>query len=648
MTTTLDRPGTTGPQASTPRPHRVAEWLRVRRTSLLVAAPLVLLTGLMRWIGLTTAPQRIDDEGTYVAQAYAASHFGELSHYTYWYDHPPLGWLQISAYTALTGAFDRAPNAVAAGREFMVLAAAVSAALLWLLARRLGVSRFGAGAAVAVMALSPLALQFQRTVYLDNVATPWVLGAFVLALSPQRRLLATAGAAVAFAVAVLSKETYLLLLPVLVWLVWRNVDRSTRRYVLAVAASVFVLAGLSYVLLSVLKGELVPGAGRVSLLDGVRFQLVGRESSGSLFDPASLSRRNTGIWLALDTAFPVAALVAAVAALWSTRLRPVAAGFLFLLLVVLRPGYLPVPYVIAMIPLGALLVGGVLDIAVRRARRPRARRVAVPVLVAAVLGVATAAPAWAGQWRGLLVADLDAPVRQAEEWVRGNVPVDDRVVVDDALWVDLVRAGRAREDVVWYYKVDTDPAVVALAPGGWRDYDWVVSTNSLRTFPDGFPVVEQAMRSATAVATFGTGRDRVDILRVDKRGPEVLARQTAADRDARLRFGRALAANPGLALGDPARRLLLDGQVDARLLGTIATALTSGPVAVTDFPGVAGEDIAGQPRRQALFTGTRLAGFYRDQQPPYRPASTTEGPDGLAVSYPPTAPPGLLGELTAP
>ena len=37
------------------------------------------------------SPMPFDDEGTYVSQAWALATHGELSHYTYWYDHPPLG-----------------------------------------------------------------------------------------------------------------------------------------------------------------------------------------------------------------------------------------------------------------------------------------------------------------------------------------------------------------------------------------------------------------------------------------------------------------------------------------------------------------------------------------------------------------------------
>ena len=60
------------------------------------------------------------------------------------------------------------------------------------------------------------------------------------------------------------------------------------------------------------------------------------------------------------------------------------------------------------------------------------------------------------------------------------MPKTDRLIVDDAFWVDLVRDGRDRRNVVWAYKVDTDEQVQGWAPDGWTDYEWVVSTASLR------------------------------------------------------------------------------------------------------------------------------------------------------------------------
>ena len=118
-----------------------------------------------------------------MAQAYAVAEWGELAHYTYWYDHPPAGWLQLALWTVISGP-DFGGNAVAAGRYLMVIVAVITAALLWVLARRIEMSRWASAAAVAVFALSPLAISLSRTVYLDNLATAWVLGALVLVLSP--------------------------------------------------------------------------------------------------------------------------------------------------------------------------------------------------------------------------------------------------------------------------------------------------------------------------------------------------------------------------------------------------------------------------------------------------------------------------------
>ncbi|QKS21635.1 glycosyltransferase family 39 protein [Curtobacterium sp. Csp1] len=295
----------------------VRGWFRVHAASLGWLVPVLAVTVVVQAWNMAGTPQRIDDEGTYTAQAWAIGHLGELTHYTYWYDHPPLGWIQIAGYTALTGAFARYPFAVEAGREAMVFFAAVSSLLLFVLARRLGAGRATAAAAGLVFALSPLALQYHRTVYIDNVATPWLLAAFVLVLSRRQQLAGFAGAAACLGVAVLSKETYLLALPFLVWIAVRRADRSTRRYTLSVAGAVLVVIGGGYLLLAAVKGELLPGSGRVSLLQGITYQLGSRAASGSVFDAGSLANQAASQWWALDPVFIVLGTVAAVVGLCS-------------------------------------------------------------------------------------------------------------------------------------------------------------------------------------------------------------------------------------------------------------------------------------------------------------------------------------------
>src|SRR4051812_8433391 len=63
------------------------------------AIPVVALTAILHAINLFGYPYYHTDEGTYIAQAWAILRLGELSHYTYWYDHAPLGWIQVAAWT---------------------------------------------------------------------------------------------------------------------------------------------------------------------------------------------------------------------------------------------------------------------------------------------------------------------------------------------------------------------------------------------------------------------------------------------------------------------------------------------------------------------------------------------------------------------
>jgi hypothetical protein len=284
-----------------------------------------------------------------------------------------------------------------------------------------------------------------------------------------------------------------------------------------VAASLFVLVGFSFVLYATLRGELLPGPSHVSLVDAVRFQLAGRASGGSPLDPHSLSRRTLDLWTGLDPWLLGGAAVLTPAGLAIRRLRPVTAAFAIVAVAALRPGYLPVPLVVPMLPFASLLLAGVADAAWGATVRPGgARSAAGPAVVVACLlaAVVVVAPQWRDRDRDLLTVDHDRPFRQAEAWIAGNAPRRARLLVDDGFWVDLVERGYPPEQVVWFYKLDTDREVKARFPGGWREFDYVVSTQTVRGFPDRLPQVAQALRNSTVVAAFGRGSERVEIRKV--------------------------------------------------------------------------------------------------------------------------------------
>ncbi|KQS08782.1 glycosyltransferase family 39 protein [Curtobacterium sp. MCLR17_007] len=633
----------------------IRAWFQVHARSLAWLLPVLAIAVMVQVWNMTGTPQRIDDEGTYTAQAWAITNLGELTHYTYWYDHPPLGWIQIAGYTSLTGAFARYPFAVEAAREAMVFFAAASAVLLFVLGRRLGMHRSASAAAVLVFALSPLALQYHRTVYIDNVATPWLLAAFVLVLSRRQQLAGFVGAAACLGIAVLSKETYLLALPFLIWMAVRRADPSTRRYTLSVAGAVLAVIGGGYILLAAVKGELVPTPGKVSLLEGITYQLGSRQASGSVFTGGSLANEAAAQWWALDPAFIVLGSAAAVVGLFVRRVRPIAAMLVFLLAFMFRPnGYLPVPYVIMLVPFAALLVAflaersvlavtGVTAFGAKNRARAGARRVlgtTWALVTAAALVVAV--PLWGSQLRGFLITDLDQPMAQAENWIGDNVDKSSRMLVDDAMWVDLVKDGFARNNVVWYYKLDTDGAVEKQSPNGWKDSDYVVTTDSMRTGGNSSSDVRQAIQNSTVVASFGTGNQMVDVRQIHPQGEATAKQEITRASDQRKTLGTQLAQNPALDADAGTQSQFRAGQVDSRAMLALGQVLADRSVQVARFTPMSGE--TGLSFRRLVLTAqspeaaVRTERTFNAMATAFRPESVERDGDTLTVVFPTSDP----------
>ena len=472
--------------------------------------------------GMYTAPLRFDDEGTYVSQARALLQDGRLAPYTYWYDHPPLGWILIAGWLGGPGSFWHAPNLIGGGRQLMLLCDLASTGLLLLLARRLGLSVWAAASAALLFALSPLALTYHRMVLLDNIATPLVLLAFVCALSPHKRLIAVFGSGLALAAAVLVKETTVLLVPFVLWTLWRSMTGPTRRMCLTVFALGAALPVLIYPLYALTKGELLPGARHVSLLHGVLFQLVDRKSSGGVFTSGSDAHAVVSGWLARDPYLLTAAVALAVPALFLRRVRPIAAALVFGLLAVLRPGYLPVPYVVALLPLAALVVAGCGDTLVRWL----AGRVRGPLLTSVTAGLAQVALSgvvvvqgdrighhWYEQDRSLMAVDFDVPYTSSSAWLLQHVPRGSKLLVDNVTWTDLVQAGYPQRDLVWFTKPNTDSDVDRVV-SSYRDIDYVVSSDIMRTTSQPGQVLEQAQAKSVPIAEFGSGTNEIIVRKV--------------------------------------------------------------------------------------------------------------------------------------
>lgn len=643
MTTTAQ----TTPIAVVTGRRGVGRWNRVRMWAL--PTSLVLLTAAVRIVNLIGSPQRVDDEGTYVAQAYAVLQLGSLAHYTYWYDHPPLGWLQIAGWFLLIGGPHSSIDAIVAGRAFMVVVAVITAILIWILSRRVGLSTVAAAAAVTIFALSPLAISLGRMVYLDNIAMAWVLAALVLFCSPQQRLAAALGGSVCFGVAVLTKETMLLLLPMVLMMAWTRSARETRRYTMAVTATVIGLILTGYVLFAAVRNELFPGPDHVSLVDAIRFQLWGRAGGGSVFESGTLNQHTVLRWWELDPLLMGLAVPVALAGWYVHALRPLTLGMLILVGAVLRQGYLPVPFVIAVIPLVAILAAGIADAAYRATvahGEPAPGRHAIgtsgresaasaalrrgSVLLVVIAFAATAALVSGPSLTRALTVDEDASIRQAEQWIHDNVPMGDRLIVDDAMWTNLVQAGRDRRDVVWFYKTDTDVEVQSWAPRGRKDYDWVIVTASIRSDTPADGVVADAIAHSAPVAAFGAGATSVEVRHIGSTEP---VGDTAG-------IGDQLAIRLGDRAAPAAAETLRTAPVDPRILASLAVLSTRLPFGIIGLPSIPAEDLVGSPRRQVQFAANEvdraaLIEFFSAQVAPFAPDAIRELPDGLLVRFPP-------------
>ncbi|MFD5163583.1 glycosyltransferase family 39 protein [Streptomyces hawaiiensis] len=507
--------------------------LRSSRTDLILCGVLLVAILVVQGWNIGDYPALSDDEGTYLAQAWSVQQGNGLAHYTYWYDHPPLGWIQIAVLTWIPALISPESMTVGTMRAAMLVISGISAVLVYVLGRRLALPRWAAALGMVFFGLSPLAVILQREIFLDNLAVMWTLLAFTLAASPSRHLWHHFGAGIAAATAVLTKETMLVVLPALFLTMWRHSHRDTRKFALTGAVTACALIGFSYPLFALLKGELLPGAGHVSLWDGVKYQMT-RPGSGFILDEGSGSWGVLQSWLYYDKVLPLGGLAGALLLLvtwrWSVTARALAGPALAVAIfaaLALRPnGYLPAMYVIQALPFLALvLAGGTASVAhgVLSRWRSEAEKRYVSVsryALAAVLALAAGAyvvPRWYDGARTAVTTDANAPYKAASQWLATEVedPERTRVLVDDALWLDLVHQGyRPGLGVIWFYKADLDPAVTKTMPRGWKDLDYVVASPTVRRDAADLPNVKAAMEHSDPVATFGTGEDRIEIRQI--------------------------------------------------------------------------------------------------------------------------------------
>ena len=93
------------------------------------------------------------------------------------------------------------------------------------------------------------------------------------------------------------------------------------------------------------------------------------------------------------------------------------------------------------------------------------------------------APRWYAGDKNADTQDLNTGYSEAVEWIHANVPHpgDQRIVVDDTLFLDMMQDGfkPSRYDI-YFFKLDVDPDVMnslgGSEPNKWKSIQYVIET----------------------------------------------------------------------------------------------------------------------------------------------------------------------------
>lgn len=478
------------------------EWRASLGTSGLALLIISLVSGLATHsIRLFRYPLYITDEGIYMEQAWSVIRQGNLSPYTYFYDHAPGGWLVIAAWVSLLpGEFETFGNAINTGRALMVVVHVATTFLLFEITRRLSGSAVGAFLAAFCINFSPLAIYYQRQVLLDNLMIFWAMLALYLIVKESDRLMTAIGAGVSFGIALVTKENALFFLPALAYLVYRRArETANRRFVKAFWWFTLATPVAAYVLFAQLKGELFPSdfsfdlnsppSDHVSLLYTVWWQVNRTQnaiSENSIF--LNLLRSN---WTTKDRYLLIGGMIAAIVNffIWQRAKKPgylvgalLVFGYMFYLA---RGSVLLDFYISPILPLLALNVGlmfGHFTVAAK----PILRTSLAAVMVVPLLVVPDGYLLAYDNEGDLAFHDLYhlalTPLQERQlTWIRRNVPPDSRIIIDDDIWTALHDEKPYYPLAHSHWKATSDPDVRdnVFAKDG-SNIDYVVMSNKMR------------------------------------------------------------------------------------------------------------------------------------------------------------------------
>ena len=459
-------------------------------------------------INMFNFPRYELDEGTYMASAWAILN-GQITPYAYGYGHPPLAWIQIAAWVQLTGGFFTFGNALNSGRVLMLLYALGSSLLVYLIARRLGGSRSLSLLALVLFSLSPLGLVYQRQVYLDNVGTFWLLLSLYLIVAGGSHLFYIVFSAFSFGVALLSKETFLLFTPVVIYATWLYSTKYQRKFALVTFTYAVVALGSGFVLMAILKGELFPYSWHLpwdhhthlSMLDTLVQQAQRGQIQGKFSDSWYTWTHGDPLLMPLSI---VATIFNLIIGWWNRKQLMLALFAISYWLLLIRGGVVLSFYIIPIIPLVALNVAIAINTIVIWIGKLVRFGLVLTLLIFAIIGVIVLYDLQHAE-----IAFTQHPTStqtDAMVWVRNHVPHNDVIVINSYLYLELhqpggegVGDGATYPYAHIYWNIAYDPELYTrLLQGNWDRIDYIVADSEMlhdiQTFGGPMTLINNALQ----------------------------------------------------------------------------------------------------------------------------------------------------------
>jgi 4-amino-4-deoxy-L-arabinose transferase-like glycosyltransferase len=470
----------------------------------------LLVAALAHGINMFHFPYYEDDEGTYMSQAWALTNLGKLTPYIYTYDHAPMGWILIGAWTKLTGGFFTFGFSINSGRVLMQILQLASTVFVYFIMQKLFKNRATSLLAALLFSISPLGIYFQRRVLLDNIMIFWILLSLLLLLNKNnlKNLLISA---FVFGIAIVTKETALVFLPIFLYLAF--VLNKQRRWRLMVSwLAVSMIPVIIYLGYPVLRGEFLPSTQHASFIGTWILQFKRTGGFG----------QSLTTWLTSDPIFILLGLITTLFNLIfqfnQIRYRIIALFSIIYIFFIIKGGLILEFYILPLIPFLAMNMAATIYYLNKRLKI-KPLLFYFPIFIFFIINLLFFGSRSKTAFN-LYTSDQTTPQIEAVDWILSQNNPNAFYVIDNYAYIELQsKKDQHLKNAEYYWKVDTDPQVIKVLNNDWKNISFLAVTPQMTSDLESnhLPLTQMAFNNSSLITQFYKDKWGVKIYQVNSK-----------------------------------------------------------------------------------------------------------------------------------